>query len=115
VWGTARTADDDNIVWGTSDGDTIVWSAADDDNIVWGTADDDNIVWGTADDDNIVWGTADDDNIVWGTALRNRHAKPRVLPLLPNPSFEWFLNTTHDASWMKQEFGDTFLKRPSGR
>ena len=70
---------------------------------------------GIADDDNIVWGTADDDNIVWGTALRRRHTKPSVLPVLPNPPFQWFLNTTHDAKWMKQEFGDTFLVRPSGR
>jgi serine protease AprX len=72
VWGTAKTLDDDNIVWGTTcdDCDNIVWGTADDDNIVWGTAGDDNIVWGTSDggDDNIVWGTSDgDDNIVWGT------------------------------------------------
>src|SRR5476649_1520345 len=78
TWGASKTADDDNIVWGTAcpddNCDNIVWGTADDDNIVWGTsADDDNIVWGTAaDDDNIVWGTdcggADCDNIIWGTA-----------------------------------------------
>ena len=81
-WGVAKTADGDNIVWGTAaaDGDNIVWgTAADGDNIVWGTANEDNtvwatdagdnIVWGTAAaGDNIVWGTADGDNIVWGTA-----------------------------------------------
>jgi serine protease AprX len=79
VWGAARDADGDNIVWGTlqraADGDNIVWGTFDaltEDNIVWGTVRDDvgdNIVWGTfADTDNIVWGTfADDDNIVWGT------------------------------------------------
>jgi serine protease AprX len=82
VWGAARTADGDNIVWGTgcgarADCDNIVWgtSRLDGDNIVWGTisADLDNIVWGTlrGDGDNIVWGTmlgGDGDNIVWGTA-----------------------------------------------
>ena len=75
VWGTSCGADEcgGNIVWGTSDGDNIVWGTADGDNIVWGTAaDGDNLVWGTADGDNIVWGTdcggADCDNIVWGTA-----------------------------------------------
>ena len=77
-WGVAKTADGDNIVWGTACGsadcDKMVWATADGDNIVWGTAaDGDNIVWGTAaDGDNIVWGTdcggADCDSVVWGTA-----------------------------------------------
>jgi serine protease AprX len=78
VWGAARDADGDNIVWGTlqraADGDNIVWGTFDaltEDNIVWGTVRDDvgdNIVWGTfADNDNIVWGTMGSDNIVWGT------------------------------------------------
>jgi hypothetical protein len=78
VWGAARDADGDNIVWGTlqraADGDNIVWGTFDaltEDNIVWGTIRDDvgdNIVWGTfTDSDNIVWGTMESDNIVWGT------------------------------------------------
>jgi hypothetical protein len=78
VWGAARDADGDNIVWGTlqraADGDNIVWGTFDaltEDNIVWGTVRDDvgdNIVWGTfTDSDNIVWGTMASDNIVWGT------------------------------------------------
>jgi serine protease AprX len=110
VWGTD---DGDNIVWGTSDGDNIVWGTAlVGDNIVWGTADDgDNIVWGTDAGDNIVWGTDDGDNIVWGTAIR----RPRALPRVINPSYIWFLNAKHDASWMRQEFGDTFVSSTAGR
>jgi len=86
VWGAARDAEGDNIVWGTQCGskgvncDNVVWGTAqiDSDNIVWGTfnsTDSDNIVWGTAacregDCDNLVWGSMsqiDSDNIVWGT------------------------------------------------
>jgi serine protease AprX len=78
VWGAAKTASGQNIVWGTlckTDCNSQTWSAMDsEDNIVWGTAsaDEDNIVWGTfaaLDEDNIVWGTMadDEDNIVWGT------------------------------------------------
>ncbi len=118
VWGTA--SDGDNIVWGTAaEGDNIVWgTAAEGDNIVWGTADSgDNIVWGTDDGDNIVWGTDDGDNIVWGTALRNlfKQVKKTVASLrLINPSYIWFLNAKHDASWIRQEFGDTFVIGPGG-
>ena len=65
VWG--ESADDDNIVWGSSDGENIVWGSTDDDNIVWGSSDDENIVWGSSDDENIVWGSSDDENIVWGS------------------------------------------------
>jgi serine protease AprX len=81
VWGAARDAEGDNIVWGTVCGslecDNIVWgtSLLDLDNIVWGTFDreGDNIVWGTIrEGDNIVWGTfAETDNIVWGTRCEN--------------------------------------------
>jgi serine protease AprX len=77
VWGEARNAESDNIVWGTvcgtKDCDSVFWGTAamDLDNIVWGTfsREGDNIVWGTARElDNIVWGTArESDNIVWGT------------------------------------------------
>ena len=78
TWGTALTAEGDNIVWGTNCKtplcDGVIWGAAamEADNIVWGTfaKEGDNIVWGTAlEGDNIVWGTAlEADNIVWGTA-----------------------------------------------
>jgi hypothetical protein len=81
VWGAARDAEGDNIVWGTacptSACNNVVWgtTAMDLFNIVWGTFDHegDNIVWGTVlgELDNIVWGTAcfdgECDNIVWGT------------------------------------------------
>ena len=88
TWGAARTADGNNIVWGTECVDAtcsnIVWGTdcvdATCSNIVWGTECADatcsNIVWGT-DANNIVWGTdcggADCGNIVWGTvdALTN--------------------------------------------
>ena len=88
VWGTVRTtattssgarsAGDDNIVWGTDCG------GANCDNIVWGTSVHglattssgappsvaDNIVWGTSGEvDNIVWGTsAEDDGTTWGSS-----------------------------------------------
>jgi serine protease AprX len=90
TWGAARTADGNNIVWGTECVDAtcsnIVWGTecvdATCSNIVWGTECADatcsNIVWGTDDPgNNIVWGTdcggADCGNIVWGTvdALTN--------------------------------------------
>ena len=78
VWGAAKTATGQNIVWGTlckNSCNSQAWSSMDsEDNIVWGTASasEDNIVWGTfaaLDEDNIVWGTManDEDNIVWGT------------------------------------------------
>jgi hypothetical protein len=81
-WGVARTADDDNIVWGSecdaNDCDNITWGSSTEDNVTWGsTCNDattcDNITWGSggADDDNVVWGGdcgGDDcDNIVWGS------------------------------------------------
>ena len=94
VWGATRSAEGDNIVWGTvcarrecdnivwgttaMDADNIVWGtfAREADNIVWGTVREaDNIVWGTLREaDNIVWGTArgEDDNIVWGTECGGR-------------------------------------------
>jgi subtilisin family serine protease len=116
VWGTA--GDDDNIVWGTGEpGDNIVWGTSDDDNIVWGTAADDNIVWGTDSGDNIVWGTDDnivwgtDDNIVWGTIKNGKLISRPVV----NPSYKWFLTTSHDAAWVQKEFGDTSLRRGRGR
>ncbi len=115
VWGTAGGGD--NIVWGTAEpGDNIVWgTAADGDNIVWGTAaDGDNIVWGTADDgDNIVWGTSSDgDNIVWGTIVGDG-ANIAWNAELPLTQMGWYLlfrdNALFDASWVAQEFGDTFI------
>jgi serine protease AprX len=97
VWGAARDAEGDNIVWGThceqKSCDGVIWGTSplnvaglmlgsfdsEGDNIVWGTmrdAEGDNIVWGTSllsEVDNIVWGTecggADCDNIVWGTSV----------------------------------------------
>lgn len=90
LWGMF-SADEDNIVWGTSaDEDNIVWgtslplstklawagNAGLEDNIVWGTSVmwAQNIVWGSGfvgyfNGQNIVWGTLsnDEDNIVWGT------------------------------------------------
>jgi serine protease AprX len=88
VWGAARDAEGDNIVWGTRCGtkacDSVVWGAAamDLDNIVWGTFDreGDNIVWGTMRElDNIVWGTAQEsDNIVWGTECANANCEDMV-------------------------------------
>ena len=80
VWGAARTASGQNIVWGencdTAACDNIVWGqnivwgevTRADDNIVWGNTDVDNIVWGNGDMVNIVWGNGDMDNIVWGNA-----------------------------------------------
>ena len=120
VWGTA-SGDDDNIVWGTSDDDNIVWgtACAGSDNIVWGTAaDDDNIVWGTTLGDNIVWGTDGDnivwgttDNIVWGTLKNGKLVSRRVI----NPTFKWFRSNSHDAVWVKREFGDGSLMTPAKR
>ena len=88
VWGAARDAEGDNIVWGTRCAsracDTVLWGAAamDLDNIVWGTFDreGDNIVWGTIRElDNIVWGTArETDNIVWGTSCANANCEDMV-------------------------------------
>ena len=109
----------ENIVWGTDDGlENIVWGTDDGlENIVWGTDDGrENIVWGTdAGSANIVWGTDGSENIVWGTALRRRRAMPRLAPNSPNLPYEWFLDPAHDAQWMRHEFGDTFLKRPTWR
>jgi serine protease AprX len=91
VWGAARTAEGDNIVWGTiaRESDNIVWgtSAMDADNLVWGTfaREGDNIVWGTVKSelDNIVWGTAcgmgaECDNIVWGTSCAGANCEEVV-------------------------------------
>jgi hypothetical protein len=88
VWGAARDAEGDNIVWGTRCDtkacDNVIWGSAamDLDNIVWGTFDreGDNIVWGTMRElDNIVWGTArETDNIVWGTACENANCEDMV-------------------------------------
>lgn len=90
LWGAARDAEGDNVVWGTEcatftcrnvvwgtaleEGDNVVWGTmAEGDNVVWGTAsaEGDNVVWGTFDaGDDVVWGTvrSEGDNVVWGTA-----------------------------------------------
>src|SRR4029453_16586244 len=67
-WGSARSVQGNNIVWGTIARDNIGGGPGARDNIVWGTGARDNIVWGTGGRDNIVWGTGARDNIVWGTA-----------------------------------------------
>src|SRR5206468_7790024 len=75
VWGAATSETGDNIVWGsgcrTADCDNLVWGSFDADNIVWGSFSKDNIVWGSAkQNDNIVWGSdcgGADCDVVWGT------------------------------------------------
>ena len=60
TWGSALTAEGDNIVWGTNCKTALC------DGVIWGTA--------AMEADNIVWGTfaKEGDNIVWGTALERR-------------------------------------------
>jgi serine protease AprX len=117
VWGTDEGSA--NIVWGTDGIENIVWGTGDGSgNIVWGTVGSQNIVWGTVlgrGHDNIVWGTVGDENIVWGTALRRRRGMPRLAPNSPNLPYQWFLDPAHDAQWIRHEFGDTFVKRPTWR
>jgi serine protease AprX len=121
TWGAAWSFNDgdaENIIWGTDDDGNILWGTSIDDqgNIIWGT-DDENIIWGTdADDQNIIWGTdTDDENIIWGTEdepeniMWDGDEVPAIT--IPNPSYIWFLNRQHDATWIAREFGDLFLTR----
>jgi serine protease AprX len=78
VWGSDVLDVLDNVVWGSNLLDVlddIVWGAsAEDDNLVWGSSALDTILWDvTAADDNVVWGSDCDaaaggcDNVVWGS------------------------------------------------